>query len=76
MNSGPSQYYAAACWCASAVYELCGEAEFSEIARRYAEKLVACQETGAHGVPMTGFFYRDERHREIVHFTLSAASSI
>lgn len=69
MNSGPSQYYAAACWCASAVYELCGEAEFSEIARRYAEKLVACQETGAHGVPMTGFFYRDERHREIVHFT-------
>lgn len=69
MNSGPSQYYAAACWCASSIYELSGEEEFSQLARKYAEKLLHCQETGTSGVPLKGFFYRDENHLEIVHFT-------
>lgn len=69
MNSGASQYYAAACWCAAAIYELCGEEQFSQIAQTYAQKLLACQETGSPGVPMVGFFYRDESHKEIVHFT-------
>lgn len=69
MNSGTSQYAAAACWCASSIYELCGEEEFAQAARAHGEKLLACQETGTPGVPLKGFFYREEDHREIVHFT-------
>jgi hypothetical protein len=34
-----------------------------------AEKLLACQETGAAELPFSGFFYRDESHRVIVHYS-------
>ena len=39
------------------VYELCGEAEFSEIARRYAESSWPVRKP-ARTAPMTGFFHR------------------
>lgn len=67
-NCGRSQYYAAIVWAASCLYQACGEAYYAEQARLWAEKLLACQETGGAGLPFTGFFYRDESHQAIVHF--------
>lgn len=67
-NSGRSQYYAVAVWAASLLYKVSGKVLYAETARAYAEKLLACQEQGAAGLPLTGFFYRDESHRTIVHF--------
>lgn len=37
--------------------------------KRDGRLLLACQETGTAGVPMRGFFYRDETHRTIVHYS-------
>lgn len=67
-NSGRSQYYAVATWAASWLYKACGDARYAKAARAWAEQLLACQETGAAGLPFAGFFYRDESHRTIVHF--------
>lgn len=67
-NCGLSQYYAAIVWAASCLYEASGEEQYAAAARQWAEKLLACQETGAAGLPFAGFFYRDETHKTIVHF--------
>ncbi len=67
-NCGLSQYYAAIVWAASCRYRASGEEFYAAEARFWAEKLLACQETGAAGLPFTGFFYRDKSHRAIVHF--------
>lgn len=67
-NSGRSQYYAAAVWAASLLYTAGGDETYAAKARAWAEKLLACQETGGAGIPLHGFFYRDESHRTIVHF--------
>lgn len=67
-NSGRSQYYAVIVWAASCLYRATGKETYAESARQYAEKLLACQEQGSAGVPYSGFFYRDESHRTIVHF--------
>ena len=67
-SCGLSQYYAAIVWAASCLYKASGEETYAEQARLWAEKLLTCQETGAAGIPFTGFFYRDEQHRAIVHF--------
>lgn len=67
-NSGLSQYYAAACWTASNLYWASGEECYAAAAKSYAERMLACQETGEAGIPLKGFFYRDESHKMIVHF--------
>ena len=67
-NASLSQYYAVACWSAAEIYRTGGDAYFAEAAVTFADKLLACQETGTDGVPMRGFFYRDETHGIIVHF--------
>lgn len=67
-NSGASQHYAVIVWAASNLYAASEEETYAETARNYAEKLLKCQETGAAGLPFTGFFYRDETHKAIVHF--------
>ena len=67
-NSGLSQYYAVIVWAASCLYQAGGAAEHAAAARKYARKLLDCQEQGAAGMGLTGFFYRDESHRVIVHF--------
>ncbi|MDD4850852.1 MAG: glycoside hydrolase family 9 protein [Gemmiger sp.] len=67
-NSGRSQYYAVAVWAASWLYKATQKKEYADTACQYAEKLLACQEQGAAGLPFTGFFYRDESHKTIVHF--------
>lgn len=67
-NSGLSQYYAVIVWAAANLYLACQEEYYADRAAEYAEKLLACQETGEAGLPFGGFFYRDESHRSIVHF--------
>ena len=69
MNSGPSQYYAAAVWACASICMAEPDPYFEKEAKRIAKKLLACQETGTEGVPMRGFFYRDRSKRHIVHFT-------
>lgn len=66
-NSGLSQYYAVITWAASCLYAASGREYYAESARNWAEKLLACQETGEKA-PVAGFFYRDEDHKTIVHF--------
>ncbi|MDO5399628.1 MAG: glycoside hydrolase family 9 protein [Eubacteriales bacterium] len=67
-NSGLSQYYAVACWTASCLYAADSREDRAADARQWAEKLLLCQEQGAAGIAVKGFFYRDESHRAIVHF--------
>lgn len=64
-GSALSQYYAAACWAASLLCKAAGK-EYANTAERWADKLLACQETG-DSLPMKGFFYRDEEKSQIVH---------
>ena len=71
-NSGLSQYYAVFVWAASILYEATGEREYAGKAEYWCDRLLACQETGAAGLPFTGFFYRDEKQDTIVHFNHQA----
>lgn len=67
-NSSQAQYYALMSLSASCIYMACGEKNYALDAAKWAEKLLECQETGEASLPFTGFFYRDESHKEIVHF--------
>lgn len=69
LNSGRSQYYAAAVWALASICQYEPDEALEKEAKQIGEKLMQCQETGTEGVPMKGFFYRDETHRAIVHFT-------
>lgn len=71
-NSGLSQYYAVIVWAASCLYEVTKEEGYAGTAREYAGKLLACQEQGEAGMGLTGFFYRDESRKTIVHFNHQA----
>lgn len=71
-----SQFYAAACWSAAQLFLISGDEGDGDWAAHYAEKLLACQETGSGNVPMQGFFYRDETHDHIVHFSHQARDQI
>lgn len=71
-NSGLSQYYAVIIWAAANIFQAnphhANAIMYMENAVCYAQKLIACQEQGAAGLPFNGFFYRDESHQAIVHF--------
>lgn len=69
LNSGLSQYYAAAAWAGASICQNEYSEEFAKEAKEFGRRLLACQETGTPGIPMKGFFYRDETHKTIVHFT-------
>lgn len=64
-----SQYYAAAAFSASKLFAITGDALYQTHAEQYAGRMLACQETGKPGLPLSGFFYRDETKRAIVHFS-------
>ncbi len=66
-NSSLAQHYAVMVWAASNLYLASGEGIYAQDARRWAEQLMACQETGDRA-PLSGFFYRDEQKKSIVHF--------
>lgn len=68
-GSGFSQYCAAAAWAAASICQNEPDEMLMREAERFGEKLLSCQETGTQGVPMRGFFYRDETHRTIVHYS-------
>ncbi len=71
-NSGLSQYYAVIVWAASCLYQSANDDYYAKIAREYVKKLLACQERGEAGLELTGFLYRDESHKIIVHFNHQA----
>lgn len=71
-----SQYYAAACWAAAQLYRAKPSEGLAESIRVFARRLMACQEQGGHDAPLTGFFYRDETCRAIVHFSHQARDQI
>ncbi|NLO85791.1 MAG: glycoside hydrolase [Clostridiales bacterium] len=64
-----SQYYAAASWAASKLYTATGDEQYGAFAREFISLMLLCQERGTEGVPMQGFFYRDETQKVIVHFS-------
>lgn len=66
-GSALSQYYASALWAASLLYRYTKEPGYIERICEFADALLLCQETGTGGLPMKGFFYRDEAHSQIMH---------
>lgn len=70
-----SQYYSAAAWAAARLYKMTKEDRFAAFAKEYADKIVACQETGDE-TPMNGYFYRDETKKHIVHFSHQARDHV
>ncbi len=71
-----SQYYAAATWAAGQLHTATGEACYQGYAVEFADKMLACQETGEGKAPFTGFFYRDESRTAMVHFSHQARDQI
>ena len=71
-----SQYYAAACWAAAQLVSAGGCPQAADSVREFARKLMACQQQSEKGVPVPGFFYRDETHKVIVHFSHQARDQI
>ena len=67
-NSGLSQYHAVRVWSAGLLYRSVGDGFYRDEITEYAGRLMECQETGEAGLEYTGFFYRDETHRTIVHY--------
>jgi len=68
-NASVSQYYAAACWSAAQIFQVTQEEYYAAACAEFADKLLACQDTGDAGLDLKGFFYRDESKAEIVHFS-------
>ncbi|MCI5923238.1 MAG: glycoside hydrolase family 9 protein [Oscillospiraceae bacterium] len=67
--TGRSGYFAAACWGASRLFAYTKKEEYAAAAREFGRLLIACQEAGEAGIGLTGFFYREEEHRYVVHFS-------
>jgi hypothetical protein len=66
-GSALSQYYASALWGAALLYKYTKEEKYIDRIHEFANGLLLCQETGEGGLPMKGFFYRDEVHSQIMH---------
>ena len=58
-----------ACISALLMYEATGEMSFLNDAKRFAEDVLACQETEEQPfeIPLSGYFYIDKAHSAIVH---------
>lgn len=75
-SASESQYYAAAAWAAAKLYAITKEQAYQNYAEDYAGRVMRCQETGALGLPIKGFFFRNESHRVIVHFSHQSRDQI
>lgn len=75
-SASESQYYAAAAWAAAKLYSATKDSAYREYAEAYAGKLTACQETGGAKLPVSGFFYRKEDKKVIVHFSHQSRDQI
>ena len=69
-NTSRSQYMATVSWAASMLYKLTGEAYYAEIARTFIEYVLGCQCVNSVGTDtkISGFFYRDQSEKVIVHY--------
>lgn len=74
-GASASQYYSLAAIAASRLYSLTGDMAYSDVAAQMADKVLACQERGVKG-GLSGFFYRDETHSAIVHFSHQARDQV
>ncbi len=75
-NSSLSQYYATASWAASVIYKAANDGYYAKEAEKFADSLLMCQESGTEGIPLKGFFYRDEAKKTIVHFNHQSREQI
>ncbi|MDF2986598.1 MAG: glycoside hydrolase, partial [Eubacterium sp.] len=75
-NSSLSQYYATASWAASVIYKATKDGYYAKEAEKFADSMLVCQETGTGGIPLKGFFYRDETKKTIVHFNHQSREQI
>lgn len=66
--SGESQFYAYASIAASRLFAVTQKEEYAADARRFADLVLECQETGEAGIPISGFFYRDKTKKYPQHF--------
>ncbi len=67
-NASVSQYYAVASWAASQIYAATEIKYYAEEAERFGDLMLDCQDNGEAGLPFSGFFYRDDQKKQIVHF--------
>jgi hypothetical protein len=69
-NTSRSQYMATVSWAASMLYKLTGEAYYAEKARTFIEYTLGCQCVNPVGTDtkISGFFYRDQSNKVIVHY--------
>ena len=72
-TTSDSLFYAVITWAAASIAEVGGKCRsYKDIAEEYAAKLIACQQDTPvgifKGVPLLGFFYRDETRQAIVHW--------
>lgn len=74
-GSSISQYYAVAAWAAARIFRITKEDYYYKCAVEYADRVVSCQEN-RDGLPMKGFFYRDESKTHIVHFSHQARDHV
>lgn len=68
-NASLSQHYAAAAWAAASIYEINQNKSMKQKAVFYLDKLLKCQDHGETKTGLSGFFYRDEEHKTVVHFS-------
>ena len=71
-NASLSQYYAVMAWSSALIYRQTGERYYAREAETCINCMLNCQDTGEAGLPFTGFFYRDETKKHIVHFNHQA----
>jgi len=71
-NASLSQYYAVMAWSSALIYRQTGEMYYEKEAETYSNHMLDCQDIGEAGLPFTGFFYRDETKKHIVHFNHQA----
>ena len=67
-NTPRSLYMAVMSWSASQLYRLTGSRKYADLAARYIDYTLKCQETSGNRAELRGYFYRDDTRRSITHF--------
>lgn len=67
-SSGAALCYAEIVTAAARIFQVTGKERYAVIAAEYAKKLLDCQEKETSKTGMRGFFYRDETHKDIIHY--------
>ncbi len=67
-STSPSQYFATVSWASSLMYKLTGESKYAQIAVEEGDKFLKCQQISQIGDRgYSGFFFRDESCRSVMH---------